>query len=306
MALVLFNKILSLFLIMLTGFVIVRAGLLRSEDSRALSVLSLYLICPFAILNSFQIDCTPDIRAGFMLAVGAAVVYHAVIIAAMRLLKKSLKLSPVERASVIYTNAGILVMPLVSALLGDEWVIYTCAFIAVQVILQWTHCRPLLSGEAQIDIKKILLNINMICIFLGIIIFFTGFRFSGPVGDAMDYITPMMGPVGMLVTGMLIGGMSLRDVLSFKRAWLVAALRLVAVPLVFMLLFKYSGAASLVPNGKNVLLISLLACAAPSGATVTQMAQVYQGDARYASAINVISTLCCIATLPAIVALYTA
>lgn len=304
MAFVLFNKILSLFLIMLVGFVIVRLGMLKSEESRSLSVLSLYLICPFTILNAFQIDCTPDIRAGFILAVAAAVVYHAVIIAAMRLLKKPLKLDAVERASVIYSNAGILVIPLVTAMLGAEWVIYTCAFNAVQIILQWTHCRPLLSGDTHVDVRKLLLNINMIAIFLGVLIFFTGFRFPGPVADAMDSISAMIGPVGMLISGMLIGGMNFKEVLSFKRAWLIVALRLVVVPLLAMLALKYSGAASLVPNGQTILLITLLACSTPSGATVTQMAQVYQGDARYACSINVISTICCIATLPLIVALY--
>ncbi len=306
MALVLFNKILSLFLIMLVGFLVVRLGVLKSEESRCLSVLSLYLICPFTILNAFQIDCTPDIRAGFVLAVCASIVYHAVIIAAMRLFKRPLKLDEVERASVIYSNAGILVIPLVTAMLGQEWVIYTCAYNAVQIILQWTHCRPLLSGEGHIDIKKILLNINMIAIFLGLILFFTGLRFPGPVDDAMDSISAMIGPVGMLVSGMLIGGMDFKEILSFKRAWLVVALRLIVVPLLAVLALKYSGAARLVPNGETILLITLLACSTPSGATVTQMAQVYRGDARYACSINVISTICCIATLPLIVALYLA
>ena len=49
---------------------------------------------------------------------------------------------------------------------------------------------------------------------------------------------------------------------------------------------------------------SLLAICTPSASTLTQMAQVYGKDADYASAINVVTTLLCIVTMPLMVALY--
>ena len=51
-------------------------------------------------------------------------------------------------------------------------------------------------------------------------------------------------------------------------------------------------------------MITLLAMTTPSASTVTQMAQVYGKDADYASAINVVTTLCCIFTMPLMVTLY--
>ena len=37
-----------------------------------------------------------------------------------------------EQASLIYTNAGNLIIPLVTAVLGPEWVIYSSMFQLVQ------------------------------------------------------------------------------------------------------------------------------------------------------------------------------
>ena len=54
----------------------------------------------------------------------------------------------------IYTDASILVIPLAQKLFGQEYVIYTSAFIMVQIILLWTHCKSLLCGEQKIDWKK--------------------------------------------------------------------------------------------------------------------------------------------------------
>ena len=84
----------------------------------------------------------------------------------------------------------------------------------------------------------------------------------------------------------------------------VAFLRLIALPLVVLCIFKYSGLAALVPDGQSILMISLLAASAPAAANVTQIAQVYGHEGDYAGAINVITTLLCIGTMPLMVLLY--
>lgn len=132
----------------------------------------------------------------------------------------------------------------------------------------------------------------------------TGFSFPAPVQDAIGSVSATVGPISMLVTGMIIGGMDLKKVFTYKRVWLVTFLRLILLPIPALLLVKFSGLASLVPNGEIVLLIVLMASSSPVASMVTQMSQVYGQDADYASAINVVSTLMCIFTLPAVVALY--
>ncbi|MBQ9685142.1 MAG: AEC family transporter [Oscillospiraceae bacterium] len=306
MALTLFDKLVSLFLIIGIGFAVVRIGLLKSEDSRVLSLISLYIVCPVAIMNGFEVDPEPAVMRGMLLATVFAVLTHIVFILLAKLLEKPLKLSVLERMSVIYSNAGMLTIPLVQAMLGSDWVIYTCAYNVVQLILLWTHCRIQISGEKTVDLKKILLNPNIIAIAMGIFIFFTRFRFISPIDSAIDGIAAMIGPFGMLVTGMVIGGMPLKKLFSFKRGWLVIFLRLLAAPAIMVLIAKLTGLASLVENGQTVLLISLLSLAGPTGATVMQMSQIYNSHevAEYASALNVISMICCAVSMPLVVALY--
>lgn len=110
--------------------------------------------------------------------------------------------------------------------------------------------------------------------------------------------------MGMLILGMLIAEMDLKKLLSYHRLWWITLLRLVGIPLIGIVLLKYSGLAALVPEGRTILLVTLLAICTPSASTLTQMAQVYGKDADYASAINVVTTLLCIVTMPLMVALY--
>ncbi len=51
MALLLLQQIVSLFLIMACGFTLVRTRLLKASDSRALSVMSIYLVVPCVIIK---------------------------------------------------------------------------------------------------------------------------------------------------------------------------------------------------------------------------------------------------------------
>lgn len=301
---ILIDKILSLTLIMAMGFLLVKCKILRSEDSKALSRLSLYLIMPCMILTAFQVDYTPEVQSGLLLALLAAAVIHILLMLLNAVLKRLLHLDAVEQVSVMYSNAGNLIIPLVTAILGKEWVIYTSGFIVVQIMLLWSHGKTTLCEEKEFSFKKVLLNVNMISVLVGIVLFFARVRFPALLQDTVDSIGGMIGPVSMLVTGMLIGGMDLKKVISYKRVWLVAFLRLILVPLLVIPLLKYSGIAGLAPDGTTVLLVTLLATTTPAAATITQLAQVYGKDAEYASAINVVTTLLCLVTIPIMVTLY--
>ncbi len=303
-SLILAKKIFSLFLVMLLGFVLVRCGIVRSQDSKVLSMISLYLVMPCVIISAFQVDYQPEILSGLLLALAAAVILHLVLIVLIGLLGRVLKLDGVEETSLIYSNAANLIIPIVTAILGKEWVIYTSAFVSVQLFLLWSHAKMKLCGEKGIDLKKILTNVNMIAIFAGVVLFLLRVRLPAPVQDAVDSVSSMVGPMGMLILGMLIAGMDLKKLRDYRRLWWITLLRLVGVPLVSIALLKFSGLAALVPEGRTILLITLLATCTPSASTLTQMAQVYGKDADYASAINVVTTLLCIVTMPLMVALY--
>ena len=136
---ILIHKILSLAVIMAIGWAMVKFRVLKPEDSRVLSTLSLYLIMPCMILSSFQVDYTDQIIKGLLLAFLAAAIIEVILILFGTMLGKSMHLNPVEQSSVIYSNAGNLIVPLVTAILGRDWVIYTSGLLFVQLVLLFTH-----------------------------------------------------------------------------------------------------------------------------------------------------------------------
>ena len=303
MVLMLLEQIVQLFLCIVLGWLLVRLHLLKPEDSRVLSKVCLYLVTPCVIINAFQLQRTPELLQGLALSLGAAIGIHALFFIATALLRP-LRLTPVEQASLIYTNSGNLIIPLVTAVLGPEWVIYCSMFQLVQQFPMWSHCRIILSGDRNVSLKKILLNVNIISVFVGVLLFLLNLPLPTVIAGTMKSIASTIGPLSMFVAGMLMGEQNLLAVLRIRSIWKVAFLRLIALPLVVLCIFKYSGLAALVPDGQSILMISLLVASAPAAANVTQIAQVYGHEGDYAGAINVITTLLCIGTMPLMVLLY--
>lgn len=304
MSLVLAEKILSLFIMVAMGFVLVRSGVLKAQESRTLSVATLYVISPCMIISAFQVTMTDEVMQGFLLALAGAVIIHVCFIVLAQLCDKVFGLQAVEKAASVYSNCGNLVIPLVVMTFGQDMVIYCTAYLIVQTVLMFSHGKMLMQGAPSIELKPMLTGPNMVAVYVGLFLFLTGIPLPDPVDQAITGVGNMIGPVSMLVTGMILGGMKLKDILAFKRLPIPVLLRMVAFPLVIVAIYRFTPLATLAPNGHTVLMISLLAAAGPSASSITQMAQIYLRDAEYTGAINVVTILLCVVTIPLMVFLY--
>ena len=294
----LLQQIIVFFLMMACGFAVVKRGLIDAKSSKTLSVICIYIIMPCVMINAFQIEYSRSIRNGFLLAVAAAILIHILLLVFVQIIGRPLKLSVVEKESIIYSNSGNLVIPLVTVVLGEEWVIYASAFLSVQMILMWTHGQSLMEAKAGVS------NINLIAIILGIVLFFAQIRLPVILGNAMGQISATLGPVCMIMLGMTMTEVDWKDIFSHGRIYLITFLKVAVTPLMVLLMLKYTPLASLVKDGQTILLISLMAVITPSATTVVQLAQLYDEEPVYASTINVMTTIVSIITMPLMVMFY--
>ena len=303
-SLLLMEEIIKLFVIMFMGYAVVKARLMKSSESKSVSVILVYLVIPCVIIKAFQVDYTPDVQKGLFLAIAAAVAVHILFLLITIPLKKIFQMDVIEQATSIYSNAGILVIPLVQELLGQDYVIYSSAYIAVQLILLWTQGKNMLCEEEKLEWKKIFLNVNIISIIAGIVLFLFRIKLPAGVQDVLGMMNNMIGPLGMLLAGMAIAEVPLKSIFTKKRNYLSVALRLLLYPVLGLFLMKAIQIVVNLENSSQILLRVDLACVTPACASVTSMAQLYDKDAAYASSLYVLTTLLSIVTMPVMVYLY--
>lgn len=304
LSLLLLQQICQLFIMIFFGYLLVKTKTLSTEDSKVLSKLLLFVISPCAIITSFTIEYTSDKLIGLGLSFLGAIIVHVIYIPLTQIFTKTFGFSSIEKASLIYSNAGNLIIPLVGAILGKEWVLYTSGYMVIQTILLWTHAKSLVCNEKSYDFKKIFFNINVIAIVIGLCIFFTQIQLPSILLTTIDKIGSMMGSIAMIVIGMLIGEMNLKSIFKEKRTYLICFMRLIVYPLIIIFIFKLSGLTQLIADAPQILLITLLAASAPAAATITQFAQLYNKHPGYASIMNVMSVMFSIVTMPLMVMIY--
>ncbi len=296
----LFYKIMQLLLIMALGFILVKVKLVKSEDSMVLSKLSLYLFLPAVILNAFNVEMTKDIVEGLILAFFVAVLIHIVLLVLDYIFKKYFRTTNVERASIMYSNAGNLIVPIVAYIFGEEWLIYGSAYLIVQLVSLWTHGVRLFSDQ-KISLKKIVLNINMLAVIAGFIMLFSGFRLPKFIGEITSSLGAMLAPAGMIIAGMLAASVDFKKMLKTKRLYFVIIARLVICPVILMFFLKGLLCIVRIPDMDTIILISYLASITPAASTVMQFSQIYGKDSYYATAINAITTIACVVTMPLLI-----
>ena len=297
-SLLLLENLLSMLLIAIIGYTVARKGLMSDKECAAFSRLVVNIFMPCMIMKAMQIELTEERIRGFVVLFVFALIVHAVWIILGRVLNKTIRLSAVEEATLIYSNAGNLIIPLVSALFGEEYVFYSCVFTIVQLVFMWTHGVSLIRESKSIEWKKILLNPNILSVAVGACLLVTKLPLPKPVTSAISSLGSMVGPCAMLIIGMTIAKQDLLSVFKMKRAYFVAVGRLVVFPALILVCLYLSGYLAKNPESLTLFQIAFLAVSAPPAATVSQLAVMYDRDAVNASIFNVMGVAGCVVTMP--------
>lgn len=330
------SKILSLLVLLGAGVVLVRTKLLKKEDSVTLSKISVFLLSPCVIVSSFSMQVDGQAGHNLLLCFFYAILANFLFLFLGTFLKRPLHLSPVEEMSLEYTNCGNFVLPIVAGVLGEEYLLYVSAYITVYNLLVWTHgihlfqerdknsleacsnkdyfkkgcskedyCKAGHSKEEYSNgdhkanaLFKILFNPNILAILFGVFLFFTKISLPAPLSLAISDLGKMIGPISMLITGIVLGTMSFKKILSYRRIYMITAFRLLIFPSIYLLLISILSRIEGFLDNPVLFLVTFLSAMAPSAANVSQFAILYGKEEEYASCINIFTSLCTILSMP--------
>ena len=318
------SKILSLLVLVGAGVVLVKTKLLKKEDSVALSKISVFLLSPCVIVSSFSMKVDGKAGQSLLLCFFYAILANFLFLFLGTLLRKPLHLSPVEEMSMEYTNCGNFVLPIVASVLGEEYLLYVSAYITVYNLLVWTHGIHLFQGkeeqhkeeqykekqseeeqssggQKQKAFLRILFNPNILAILFGVFLFFTKVSLPAPISLAISDLGKMIGPISMLITGIILGSMSFKKIVSYRRIYMVTAFRLLFFPSIYLLLISVLSRIDGFLDNPVLFLVTFLSAMAPAAANVSQFAILYGKEEEYASCINIFTTLCTIISMPILV-----
>lgn len=293
--LILLGQLLTMLFFMAIGFALYKGKLITKTGSKEFGSLLLWVILPCVIINAFSSEKTPEKMAG--LAWSFVFSFMALLLAmAIAQLAFGTK-HRIENFGAAFSNAGFMGIPLIKAVLGVEAVFYISSFVALLNILQWTYGVWLMTGSREsIRFRKLITNPIIISFAAAVTLFVTQIKLPATVSSGISTISNMNGPVAMIVLGVYLAQVNLRDMITDRQAYFCSVVRLILIPLATIALMM------VIPENYSAMKLAILiAAAAPVGSNVALYAQ--QNGMSYTDAVKSVclSTAFCVVTIPVII-----
>lgn len=285
------RQIVIMFVYMAIGGLLFKKGLITKEGSKSLANLLLYAVLPCVVVKSFCVARTPERMSGLLVSFLAA---FGILLLAMAVSHLLFKKNPIDDFGAAFSNAGFMGFPLVAAVQGSEAIFYAAGFVALLNALQWTYGQSLISGDPSYrSPKAILKNPLVLSLLLGILIFCFELPVPAIASDLLAALAALNAPLAMVILGVYLAQTDARTLFNDPHLYVVAAARLVLIPLLTILVLK------LLPAQYAAIATTLvIVAAAPIGSNVAVYAQKLGKDYAYAVRGVCLSTLLSAITMP--------
>lgn len=297
-ALTLSQQVVILFVLMAVGFIATKTNLITDKSIPSFVNVLLYIVTPCLIVNSFlSVEFSMDTVISLLIAAGCAIVSHLLGIALSFLIRdKDESKQSVYRFGTIFSNAGYMGLPLAQAVFGSEGVFYGSVYVVLFNVIQWTYGITLYQKSGNSKLKT-LLNPGTIGVAIGLPLFLLKVVLPEVIGQPLNYIASLNTPLAMIITGYYFACSDLRKGLGNIKLWAVIVLRMIAVPIIATLIFKYCFSLDGV-----LLSCCVLPASAPTAVNTMVLASKYEADTDIGLKLITLTTLISVITMPIILA----
>ena len=296
------SPILTLFFCILMGVIINKLRVMPESTPAVLSKCEKYLFMPAVGYSTFSKYCTIDtmrenasVLAFSLIAISIAVMIAIPLSKAFE--KNDVNMRNIYKYSLIFANHAFMGSTIVPLVMGGQehlykYLLFTLPLHFLAYIWGINILTP--TKYRTSNIFKNLLNAPMVGMVLGMLVGLTNAQGFMPrfVINTVDSLQNCMAPVAMVLTGLVIGNYSFKDLISQKKVYVATCLRLVIIPVII------SGILMLCGANKYVITLSLFAYATPLGLNTIVFPAAYGVDTQTGAGMAMISHVLCVITIP--------
>ncbi|WP_289197203.1 AEC family transporter [uncultured Dubosiella sp.] len=290
---------LEIFLLIALGYGLYKKGFIDEPMRKKLTDLTLSLILPCAIIQSFELDLTPSQRNACVFVFLASLGVQALYMVCNRFLwkKESANKRICLQYATLVSNAGFFGMPIAQAAFGEIGLLFASIFLIPQRVVMWSAGLSLFAGSThwKQTVRQVCTHPCIVALALGLAVL--GLRTIGvelpePLDLTIRAIAACNTPICMFVIGALLAHAKKSDIFS-KTIMTYSVVRLLVLPAVVFLLFRF------LPMDPLVMKICVLESAMPAASTTAMLAARYDKEPAFASQLIFASTALSLLTLPA-------
>jgi predicted permease len=301
------NTVITMFVILIVGFVLGKTNVIDSTASKKLSKLIVTVAQPALIINS--IISSPYSAENLKLAAISLIIAFAMhFIMALISFVACLKLKEANERKItefamVFGNIGFLGIPVLGSLFPENGAFVASFFVVSFNILLWIIGLGIIARgreDIKMNAKKVLINKGTVPSLIGFVVFlipavFPQFALPVFVTKSISYIASLCTPVSMLIIGALLAPRSMKNIFGSGKVYYLCLFKLIIIPLVFCFTLKLLGFSDF-----WVLFVTAVS-AMPSASSTSMFAELYDTAPGFSAQGVGTSTLLSIGTMPLII-----
>lgn len=283
-----------LFVFAFIGYLLAKTGVIKTEQTKILSSLIVYVFCPAVCLNSFSKNFTTEYLSQkyelLIIAVAILIILGIASFFAAKCFSKDHYERNLYTYSLITPNYGYMGYALAAGIFGDEMLMNVIIVGIPLSVFIYAIGFPMLTDVKKVNIKN-LINPALVTIVIGSIIGLTGIKIPVILQSVFSKAGDCMAPTAMLLMGITISEFKLSQLLKNYKVYILSLLRLVVIPLIIAVSLWF-----LFP--KEIIIPVLLVYILPCGLNTVVFPKLIGRNSEIGASTALISSLFSIITIP--------
>ncbi len=289
------NLQVEMFLLLVSGAVMRKLGILPPAAKDMLTDLVLYLILPCNIVNSFRREFSLQVLKDFLTIIAVAVAIQIVCYLLSKVLynREETGRKKVFQYCTMASNAGFLGNPIAEGIFGAEGLALASIYLIPQRVVMWSAglaCFTDSKSKKEVFIQ-VATHPCIIAVYIGMVLMIGQIPLPDALGTTIKDLGSCMMPLSMLLIGTIFADNSLKGMVSFP-VIRFTLIRLGLIPALTLLGCRLCRLDPLI-TGVSVLLAGM-----PAASTTAILSNKYGGDVAFATKCVVFSTLMTLITVP--------
>lgn len=298
---VLAEQTLTLFLIIIIGYIARRTNVIKDDMTKKLSDFLLYITLPLLIITSFnfQFSKTMLVNGGIVLISSFAIHFACFGLGKWLFIRFPAAKRKILIFAAVFSNCGFMGIPIIESIYGKIGVFYSSIYQVAFNLLIWTLGIVIFTEKLdRKTARSTLTNPGIIAVFIGMIFFVFSIPLPAPVLKTFTMVGSMTTPLSMIIVGATLADCRWQELFSDLSVYYGSLARLVLLPLITM------GILNLFHLDSTVAGVCVLSVAMPVAATTAIISELHDGDTSLASRVIFLSTVFSIITIPGIMVLF--
>ena len=285
-----------LFVYMMIGYVACKKEYFDQEFGKKLSWLVVNVANPMLAISAVVNNEEQIAKKDFYVTVLLAICFYAFFLILAQILPRLIGVQKsdigVYKMMTTFNNIGFMGFTVIAAAYGNGALIYAVPFSIMFNILCYTWGIQTLCGGGEKGNWKRIINIGTISGIISIVLFFMQIPVPKMICSLSAGLSNLTGPLSMLVIGISIAAMELKDLFTDVKLLKFALIKLLAVPVAAMLLVCQ------VIDNRLICEVFLVMMATPAASMCAMLSQQYGGDYELAAKGVALTTILSVVTMP--------